>query len=161
VAGLLGILKCLGEERPEVADKGASVVRYDGVLDRTKFVGFLGGDWGGSIVTSGGKKAESGRGRNCLVGDGERFAEPILGGRSPPISPSPLSLPLPARRPSPNGTPSCRPDSGLAGSLGLLGMPFPVGCGERALGPRLLFGFALPRSFDICSKCERREETGF
>jgi hypothetical protein len=42
-----------------------------------------------------------------------------------------------------------------------LGMPFPVGCGERASGPRLLLGLILPRSFDICSKCERREETGF
>jgi hypothetical protein len=161
VAGLLGILKCFGEDLPDEADNGVSVVRYDGVLDRVKFKGFLGGDCGGSTVTSGGKKADSGLGRRFLVGDGDRFAEPILGGRSPPISPSSLSLPLPARGPSLNGAPSCRLDPGLAVSLELLSMLFPVGCGEIALGPSLLLGFVLPTSFAICSKCERREDTGF
>lgn len=48
VCGLLGILKCLGEEDPEAADSGASVDKYEEAFARVKFrTLFLGGDCGG------------------------------------------------------------------------------------------------------------------
>ena len=44
VDGLLGILKCLGDELLGRADVGLSVVRYVGVLESDKFNDFFGGD---------------------------------------------------------------------------------------------------------------------
>ncbi len=67
-----------------------------------------------------------------------------------------FSLSLPVRTPSPNATPSNRAEPGLTGSLLLLLILPPVGCGDRDLSPNVdAFEVA------ICSKCERREETGF
>jgi hypothetical protein len=114
----------------------------------------LGGDCGGSTVTAG-VIVDNGRGRN-RVGEGDRFAEPFRGGgRSPPSSVASLCLPRIPRSPSPAGiTDSSRPDATFTGS------PAPallyVGLGETALGA-LWLGF----EFAICSKCERREDTGF
>lgn len=74
--GLLGILKCLGDDLPEedVADVGPSAERYDGVLDRFRFRPFpLGGDCGGSIVTAGGIGA-AGFVRKAGVGEGDKVA---------------------------------------------------------------------------------------
>ena len=54
VLGLLGILKCRGEETPEAAERGSFVERYEGTLERLKFdVRDFGGDVGGSTVTAG------------------------------------------------------------------------------------------------------------
>jgi hypothetical protein len=159
VFGLLGILKCLGEDDPDVADIGASVDRYEEVFVKAKFsTVVLGGDCGGWIVTEGGT-ADISLGRRFRVGDGDRLPEPFTrGGRKPPVSTFPLSLPLPAC-PSPSTlfTLSDRLEMALAGS------PFSriliLGFGEIGLGGAivLFLGF----EFAICSKCERREETGF
>lgn len=87
------------------------------------------------------------------MGEGDKLAGSLRGGWSP-FSVAPFSLGLPARTLSPNGTPSNRAEPGLAGSLPLI-LP-PVGCGERDRSPNVV-GF----EFAICSKCERREDTGF
>jgi len=98
---------------------------------------------------------ETGLGRKFLVGEGEILEGSRRGGRSPLSDPS-LSLDLPVRGPSPNATPSKRAELGLVGSLLLpLTLP-PVGWGERDLSPNE-GGFEVA----ICSKCERREDTGF
>ena len=75
VWGLLGILKCRGDDPPEVevADVGVSAERYAGVLDKVKLRLFpLGGDCGGSIVTAGGIDA-AGFARKARVGDGDKL----------------------------------------------------------------------------------------
>ena len=73
VFGLLGILKCFGEDVPEGADNGASVDRYEEVCERDKFETlFLGGDCGGWIVTDG-VTPDIGRGREVRVGDGDKL----------------------------------------------------------------------------------------
>lgn len=147
VDGRLGILKCLGEEPADAADRGLSVERYAGVLDNVKFMFLLfGGDCGGRIVTAGGA-VESGRGRRTLVGEGDMLAEIVRGGRRP-FSSTSFSLPRAALRISPKGTSSSSSLADLKMSLlPLLTLP-PVGWGEMALGPRLFFDFA----FAICSK---------
>jgi hypothetical protein len=104
-------------------------------------------------VTAGGTE-DPGRGRKLRgVGEGDRL--PGLfgrGTRSPPMSTASLSLgSLP------------RPGVVLCARLGIVGeppLPKPlfVGFGEIALGAGTVFlGF----EFAICSKCERREDTGF
>lgn len=115
----------------------------------------MGGDWGGCIVTEGGT-ADTGRGRKFRVGDGDKLPEPFArGGRKPPMSIAPLSLPL-ATCPSPPAL-SPRPGIALAGSPVSKGLI--VGFGEIGLGgaAELVLGV----EFAICSKCERREDTGF
>jgi hypothetical protein len=99
---------------------------------------------------------DSGLGLN-RVGEGERFAEPFRGGgRNPLLSGASLSLPLVARSPSP--TPIEITVSSLTGTA-FAGSPNPelvyAGLGERVLG---VGGFGLDLA--ICSKCERREDTG-
>ena len=115
------------------------------------------------MVTSGGAIyiVDMGRRRIGRVGDGDMSVGPGLGGRSPPMSASSLSLPLPSGSPSPVTAASCCLKTGLAVSLLTLVTLLPVGCGEMLLGPKILLGFALPTSFAICSKCERKEDTGF
>jgi hypothetical protein len=116
-------------------------------------------DCGGSTVTAGGgagaEIVDTGLGRKFLVGDGDKLEGSVRGGRSPFSIPS-FSLNLPVRSPSPKATPSKRAEPGLTGSLLLpLTLP-PVGWGERDLSPNVV-GFEVA----ICSKCERREDTGF
>lgn len=158
VCGLLGILKCLGEEAPEVEDNGAPADKYGVVFDTVRFnTLFLGGDCGGWIVTVGGT-TDKGRVRRFRAGDGDGdmlpdpFAE---GGRKPPLYIIAFSLPLPFC-PSPTML-SPRLIIALAGSTLLIALI--TGLGEIGLGGAvvLLFGF----EFAICSKCERREDTGF
>ena len=158
VFGLLGIRKCLGEDVPDVADNGASVDKYEEVVANDKFKTlFLGGDCGGWIVTEG-VMVGTGQDRKLRVGEGDRLPESFArAGRKPPLSAAPLSLPL-AGWPSPTVfTPSPRLELGLADS------PFSkflgLGFGEIGLGGAtvLFWGFDCA----ICSKCERREETGF
>lgn len=82
--GLLGTLKCLGEEVPELAEGGPSAVRYGEVFDNDKLnILFFGGDRGGWIVTDGG--AVTG-GRECRVrvGESERLPEPFVRGGCKP-----------------------------------------------------------------------------
>jgi len=91
------------------------------------------------------------------VGEGDGgFAEAVRGGRSP-VSSFSTGLPLDVLNPSVNRLPSCLPELGLTISLPALLILEPVGCGDRALGARLLHDFELA----ICSKWERREDTGF
>jgi hypothetical protein len=118
----------------------------------------LGGDWGGSTVTAGGGGVEivdTGLGRKFLVGEGDKLEGSLRGGRSPFSIPS-FSLDLPVRGPSPKATPSKRAELGLAGSLVLPLILPPVGWGERDLSPNV-GGFEVA----ICSKWERKEDTGF
>lgn len=110
-------------------------------------------------MTAGGAGAEivdTGLGRKFLVGDGDKLEGAFRGGRSPSSVPS-VSLSLPVRGPSPNTTPSRRAEPGLTtGSLVLPLMLPPVGWGESDLSPKV-GGLDVA----ICSKCERREDTGF
>jgi hypothetical protein len=117
----------------------------------------LGGDWGGSTVTAGGgvEIVDTGLGRKFLVGEGDKLEGSLRGGRSPFSIPS-FSLDLPVRGPSPKATSSKRAEPGLTGSLALPLILAPVGWGERDLSPNV-GGFELA----ICSKWERREDTGF
>jgi hypothetical protein len=156
VFGLLGILKCLGEDVPHVADSGASVDKYEEVLDNDKFSTLLfGGDCGGWMVTEGGM-ADTDRGHKFRVGDGDRLPEPFArGGLKPPFSTVPLSLPLTTWLSATLLSPRLeigRPASPFS-------RPLVLGFGEIGLGGAtvLLLGF----EFAICSKCDRREDTGF
>lgn len=130
------------------------------MLGRVKFkFRDFGGDVGGSTVTAGVRAdiVETGRGRRILVGDGDILAGSLLGGCNPFSNPSfSFSLPVRAPSPSPNGTLSSLAEPGLAMSLVFpLTLP-PVGCGERGRSPTT-------EGFEdaICSKWERREDTGF
>jgi hypothetical protein len=67
-----------------------------------------------------------------------------------------FSLDLPVRGPSPKAIPSKRAEPGIAESLVLPPTLPPVGWGERDRSPNV-GGFDVA----ICSKCERREDTGF
>jgi hypothetical protein len=149
------------EDVAEVADRGASVERYAGVLDSVRFMVFpFGGDCGGSMFTAGGAVGGgAGRGRKFREGDGDMFAGSFVRrARSPATSPISLSLPLATLRPSPaSGAVSCFPENTLVVSPLTDAKLFPLGLGERALGGGVFFGLALA----ICSKCERREDTGF
>jgi hypothetical protein len=110
------------------------------------------------MVTEGGVACAGGRGRKFLVGDGDTFAGAVRRCLSPAISPVSFSRPLPTRRLSTEGsTLSCCPKTALLASPLLAPTVFTVGFGEIALGGGLLWGFELA----ICSKCDRREDTGF
>ena len=112
---------------------------------------------GGAGARAGAVIVDTGLGRKILVGDGDKLEGSLRGGRSP-FSAASFSLNLPVRGPSPNATPSKRAEPGLAVSL-LLPLPLtlpPVGWGERDLSPSV-GGFEVA----ICSKWERREDTGF
>ena len=117
----------------------------------------MGGDWGGSTVTAGGgvEIVDAGLGRKFLVGDRDKLEGSLRGGRSPLSAPS-FSLDLPVRGPSPKAIPSKRAEPGITGSLVLPLVLPPVGWGERDRDPNV-GGFDVA----ICSKCERREDTGF
>jgi hypothetical protein len=157
VCGRLGILKCLGDADAAVAETGASVERYAEVLASVRFsVLTLGGDCGGSTVTAG-AIVDNGRWRN-RVGDGERLAESLRrGGCNPPRSAPSRSLPLVVRGPSPMGfIPCSRPGICCFTESKLPLLLRWAGLGEIALGAVGL-GFI----FAICSKWERKEETGF
>lgn len=107
-------------------------------------------------MTDGGR-VDSGRGRMGLVGEGEGgCAEAVRKDRSPPSSLS-NSLPLVGRNPSPNGRASGLTETGLTISLAALLTLDPVGCGDIALAAKVLLDLELP----ICSKIDRREDTGF
>jgi hypothetical protein len=111
------------------------------------------GDCGGWTVTAG-VIADTGRGFQ-REGDGDKFVEPFLLGGLRPLSIASLSLPLAANTASPVESPS----SSRAGKFftGSPALPLRIkGFGEIALGA-MLFGFELA----ICSKWERREDTGF
>ena len=83
------------------------------------------------------------------------MAGSLRGGRSPFSMPT-FSCNLPVRAPPSDGTMSSLADPGLTISLGLPITPLPVGCGERARIPT-----AGEFVDAICSKWERREDTGF
>ena len=155
VCGRLGILKCRGED--EVAGTGvwAPVERYAELFVRLKLKFFpLGGDCGGSIITEG-AMVDMGRCRG-RVGEGDGFAETFRrGGCNPLRSVVSCALPLAARNPSaPKAAHSSPTVTGFVGFS--VTTKLCVGFGETALGA---VGFGL--EFAICSKCERREETGF
>jgi hypothetical protein len=98
----------------------------------------------------------AGRGRKFREGDGDMFAGSFV--RNLATSPISLSLPLATLRPSPaSGAVSCFPENTLVVSPLTDPKLFPLGLGERALGGGVSFGLAPA----ICSKCERREDTGF
>lgn len=95
--------------------------------------------------------------RMLRVGEGDTFAElPILKGRRP-ASASSLSLPLAPKSASTKVLVlSCRPVKFL--TISPVPTPrLPFGFGETARGAELFVGLA----FAICSKWDRREETGF
>lgn len=100
--------------------------------------------------------ADIGRGRKFRVGDGDILPEPFArGGCKAPLSTVPLSLPL-ATWPSPTVL-SPRLENGISGPS--LSRSFILGLGESGLGgaTALILSF----EFAICSKWERREDTGF
>jgi hypothetical protein len=111
---------------------------------------------GGARTGAGADIVDTGLGRRFLLGDGDIFDGSLRSGRSPFSNPS-ASLNLPVRGPSPNATPSKRAEPGLTtGSLVIPLILPPVGWGERDLSPKV-GGFEVA----ICSKWERREDTGF
>lgn len=114
------------------------------------------------MLTAGGATGAVGRGRRILVGDGDTLVDPAARREcSPCMSPSSLSLsrPLPTPRLSVAlGTSCCSRGIRVVSSL-LLPALFTGGFGESGLGGGMLFDLA--SRVAICSKCERREDTGF
>jgi hypothetical protein len=108
------------------------------------------------MVTAGGTE-DTGRGRKLCVGEGDKLPGPFdRGGRRPPMS-TVSSLPL-ERGFRPTGV-ILSPRLGIDRAESPLSKLLLVGFGEIDLGAGtgVLFGF----EFAICSKCERREDTGF
>lgn len=95
-----------------------------------------------------------GRCRNGVAGEGDGgFAEAVRGGRNETSSTS-VVLPLAFSLRVP--PPICDLGLNISFAPPLPTMP-PAGCGECALVPGALLGLELA----ICSKCDRREDTGF
>ncbi len=84
------------------------------------------------------------------------MVEPVRGGHSP-ASTVFLSLPLAVRSLSVADPSSSRSAEGATASFGVFIELLPVGSGERAIGVGALFNF----EFAICSKCDRKDDTGF